>query len=91
MNQTRRRFLHGAGFTLAAIPVLLVTGSANASTNESMREKLKYQDTPLSGKECTTCLEFIPGKRPTDSGKCKQIPGDDEISPRGYCTLWNTL
>ena len=76
---------------LASIPILAGIRHAAARTNDMMRAQLKYQDTPLEGKSCTTCLEFVPGKTPTDKGSCKQIPWDDEIAPTGYCVLWNTM
>jgi hypothetical protein len=56
-----------------------------------MRVQLKYQDQPLEGRSCSACLEFIPGKTEADPGGCKKIPEDSEISPNGYCTLWNTM
>lgn len=91
MNETRRRLLKTASVALASIPLVAVTGQAIAKTNAMMRTQLKYQDTPLGDKSCASCLEFIPGKTPTDLGGCKQIPWDDEIAPTGYCVLWNTM
>lgn len=56
-----------------------------------MRAELQYQNVPKDNMNCSTCLEFIPGKTDKDLGKCKVIPEDDEISPNGYCTKWNTM
>ncbi len=90
MDMTRRRFLKTVGSALALIPITAIT-SASAATNPMLRAEFKYQDHPKDGMNCTTCLEFIPGKTEKDLGQCKVIPGDDEISPNGYCTKWNTM
>ncbi len=87
---TRRRFLKTASFALILAP-LVVARQAGAITNAGVRAELKYQSSPKDDMSCTTCLEFIPGKTAKDSGRCKVIPGDDEISPNGYCTKWNTM
>jgi hypothetical protein len=76
---------------LAAIPLATITGKSFANVNAVTRIQVKYQDQPLDGKSCAACLEFIPGKSETDLGGCKKIPEDSEISPNGYCTLWNTM
>ncbi len=90
-NITRRKFLQTTGSVLALIPLVAITRQASASTNAALRGQLKYQDTPKDGMSCSTCLEFIPGKTAKDLGGCKVIQGDDEISPNGYCTKWNSL
>jgi len=90
-NLTRREFLKSAGFALAFIPLVVTSKHAMANTNAKVRAELKYQNSPKDDMSCTACLEFIPGKTVKDSGKCKVIPDDDEISPNGYCTKWNTM
>ncbi len=90
-NQNRRKFLKIAGVSFALIPLACATNSATAATNAAVRAKLKYQDTPRDKMICATCLEFVAGKTQTDLGKCNVIPGDDEISPNGYCVSWNTM
>lgn len=88
----RRRFLqYSSQAALLALPWIPLSRPACAAANAPLRAQLKYQDTPLNGQSCTSCLEFLPGKSPADRGGCKAIPGDDEISPEGWCTLWNTL
>ena len=84
---SRRNFIKGAGATLAVLPLL----RARAATNPSQRAQLHYQDQPKDGQRCLSCLEFIPGRSEQALGGCKLLPGDDEISPNGYCTAWNTL
>ena len=90
-NLTRREFLKTASFTLVLIPLVAISKQAKANTNAKLRTEFKYQNTPKDGMNCSACLEFIPGKTDKDSGKCKVIQGDDEISPNGYCTKWNTM
>ena len=90
-NLTRRRLLKTTGLAIALIPLVGMSRQARASTNAELRARLQYQDTPKDDKNCSSCLEFIPGKTDKDPGGCKKIPGDDEIAPNGYCILWNTL
>ncbi|HEX8964308.1 MAG TPA: high-potential iron-sulfur protein [Rhodocyclaceae bacterium] len=87
-DDRRRRLLKAACAALAAIPVIAASGRAFAAKNAAMRSSLKYQDHPNADKECSTCMQFIPGKTPKDLGGCKLMPGDTEISPKGYCVAW---
>jgi membrane protein involved in colicin uptake len=91
MNASRRGLLRSASVALASIPLVVIARYARADTNEIMRAKLKYQAMPFDGKNCASCLEFIPDKSDKELGGCKQMPGDNEISPNGYCILWNTM
>ena len=84
----RRQFLKFGGAALAMIPVIAVSGRAAAATNAGMRTSLKYQDKPEGDKQCTNCVQFVPGKTAKDKGGCKLMPGDTEISPQGYCVTW---
>jgi DMSO/TMAO reductase YedYZ molybdopterin-dependent catalytic subunit len=78
----RRRFLKIGGAILAAIPIVVVSGRADAATNASMRAALKYQSSPEGDKSCANCVQFA-----APSG-CNAMPGDTEISPQGYCSVW---
>ena len=84
----RRHFLRIGGAALAAIPVMVITGRADAATNVALRTALKYQNKPEGDKNCANCVQFIPGATSKDLGGCKVIAGDSEISPAGYCTVW---
>jgi len=84
----RRQFLKIGGAALAMIPVLVVSGRANAATNAGMRTAFKYQGTPQGDKSCASCTQFVPGASAKDLGGCKVMPGDTEISPQGYCIVW---
>jgi hypothetical protein len=44
---------------------------------------MQYQDSPKNGAECSTCMQFIPGKKP----QCKIVEGD--ISPKGWCLAYS--
>jgi hypothetical protein len=87
MNAPRRNFLKVA----AVLPIILISRQAGARTNAGLREEFKYQTTPKDDMSCQSCLEFIPGKSGNELGGCKVIPEDDEISPNGYCTKWNSM
>lgn len=88
---TRRHFLKSASIALALVPLAVISRQASAHTNTTVRAQLKYQNSPKDNMNCSTCLEFIAGKSALDSGKCRVIPDDDEISPNGYCIKWNTM
>jgi len=90
-DPTRRGFLRVLGIAVVAAPLVVVTQPAAAATNAAAREKFKYQDSPSGEFNCANCLDFIPGKTPSSLGVCNKFPGDDEISPNGYCTAWNTM
>lgn len=85
---TRRIWLKIAAGTAVAAPLALLGGQGHAATNAASRGALKYQDKPNGDQKCATCLQFVPGKNPSDKGGCKIIPGDTEISPTGYCVAW---
>lgn len=88
---TRRVALQQLTACIAAAPLLYVPKVAMAAINAPLRKQLQYQDTPRDDKRCASCLEFMPGKTDSSPGTCKVIPNDDDISPNGYCTAWNTL
>ena len=84
----RRSFLKVGGAALAIIPFVIATGSAGAATNAAMRTSLKYKGTPEGDKNCAGCMQFVPGPSAKDLGGCKILPGDNEVSPQGYCVAW---
>ncbi|MGE5471419.1 MAG: hypothetical protein ACM3X0_11530 [Bacteroidota bacterium] len=88
-NQIRRSLLRVG--SMAVLPLLGMSRLARAGANAALRTQFRYQAEPLGEKNCASCLEFIPGKSDTALGGCKRIPGDDQISPQGYCVLWNML
>ncbi len=83
INQNRRRMFKLGGAAIAIIPV-----AAFAAKNESVRKSMQYKDSPEGDKACAGCMQFIPGKSPSDLGGCKVFPGDTEVSPKGYCMAW---
>ena len=88
LKPARRQFLKMGGAAIAMIPVAVLAGNAFAATNAGMRTSMKYQGTPSGDKDCANCVQFVPGKTPTDLGGCKIFPGDTEIAPKGFCVAW---
>ena len=88
VTSTRRQFVKLGSATIAAIPLAAITTSSRAATNAQLRSSLKYQDKPNGDKDCAGCLQFVAGSSATAPGGCKLMPGDTEISPKGYCTAW---
>ena len=78
----RRKFLKIGGAILATIPIVAVSGPADAATNAALRTGLKYQGTPEGDKSCSNCIQFVA------PSSCKVMPDDTEISPQGYCAVW---
>lgn len=85
---SRRSLLKGAaslaGIAVAA-PLALTSTSAEAGSKVS-KAAMQYRDKPNGTKECSTCMQFIPGKTPSGHGTCKVVAGS--ISPHGYCIAW---
>ena len=83
INQSRRNLLK-----LGSIAVVMLPMAAYAAKNDALRTAMKYKDTPEGDKNCSNCLQFVPGKTAKDLGGCKIFAGDTEVSPTGYCTAW---
>ena len=83
INSSRRNLLK-----LGAIAIVVEPMTARAAKNVPLRTAMKYKDSPEGDKQCSNCLQFVPGKTPNDLGGCKVFAGDTEISPKGYCTAW---
>lgn len=78
----RRAVLKGAMLLagLAAIP-LTVEAAGTAS-----KASMQYQDHPKGNQDCSTCLQFIPGKSASAMGQCNVVAGP--ISPKGWCIAY---
>lgn len=85
VTSTRRQFVKIGSATIA---LSAFTTSSRAATNAAMRSSLKYQNSPNGDKDCAGCMHFVPGQSATSLGGCKLMPGDTEISPKGYCAAW---
>ncbi len=79
---SRRALLKGTALLagLAAIPLTVeAAGSASKSS-------MQYQDHPKGQQECSSCLQFIPGKSVSAMGQCNVVAG--AISPKGWCIAY---
>lgn len=83
LNHSRRNMIKLGAAALAMIPVV-----ALAAKNDAMRTSMKYKDAPEGDKQCSGCVQFVPGASATALGGCKIFPGDTEVSPKGYCAAW---
>ena len=88
VSVSRRRMLSLAAGSAVAVPLMWVARPSQAAQNAAMRSALKYQDELKNGQQCSTCLQWVPGATPKDRGGCKIMPGDNEISPAGWCAAW---
>ena len=89
MTPSRRVWLKLVSGAAIAAPLGALSLDAHAAKNEAIRKALQYQDQPKGEQRCSTCMQFVPGKSPTDLGGCKVIPGDTEISPNGWCSAYS--
>ena len=84
---SRRGFLKGSAL-LASIAVVTATG---VMTREAVagvpKSAMHYQDHPNGDKDCSKCIQFIPGPSAKADGKCKIVDG--AISPHGYCDAFS--
>ena len=88
LNRLRRIWLRVVIGAAVTTPLGMFVTQAGAVQNGPGRGAVKYQDSPNAGKDCLGCSEFVPGKTPKDRGACTVIPGDTEISPNGWCVMW---
>ena len=65
-------------FAGAAPAAILGSTAAQAKMAQT---SVAYQADPKDGKQCNQCNFFI------EPNACKMVDGD--ISPKGYCKLWN--
>ena len=84
---SRRGFLKGSAL-LASIAVVTATG---VMTREAVagvpKAAMQYQDHPNGNKDCSKCIQFIPGPSAKADGKCKIVDGS--ICPHGYCNAFS--
>jgi hypothetical protein len=78
---SRRQFLKIGGAALVALPIVGFSTTASAAKNDAVRKALSYQTSPMDGKSCSKCVNFVAAKN-----GCNLFPGDTEIVPTGYCT-----
>jgi len=83
INRSRRNLMKLGGIAVVMMPM-----AALAAKNEPLRAAMKYKDSPEGDKQCSNCLQFVPGKTAKDLGGCKVFAGDTEISPKAYCGAW---
>lgn len=52
--------------------------------SKNMRKTLQYvEKSPHADKQCSGCLQWLPGDKPEACGGCKLFTGG--VSPNGYC------
>lgn len=91
MDHSRRIWLKTATGAALVSPLALMSRTSLAAKNDALRSSLKYQETPNGTKQCSGCMQFVPGKTPKDKGSCKILPGDTEVSPTGFCVAFVEL
>lgn len=86
MDSSRRSFLKTATLLagVAAVPVTFMSREAFAA--KVAKASMQYQETPKGTAECSTCVQFIPGKTAKAKGTCKVVDG--AINPHGWCLAY---
>ncbi len=80
---TRRAVLKGAVLLATAVTALSGATRQALAENKATQAAMQYRNKPNGNKECSNCIQFIPGKTPKAMGTCKVVAG--KISPRGWC------
>ena len=83
---SRRGFLKGSAL-LASIAVVSAAAIPSTSYAGVPKAAMQYVDHPDGDKECSNCLQYIPGSNASANGTCKLVDGD--ISPHGYCAAYS--
>lgn len=78
--------LVAAPIAIGAFAALTAQAEAAATIDQ---KTAGYVTHPVSGKQCSTCVQFIPAKtNPMKSaGTCKLVKGS--IAPNGYCKFYS--
>jgi High potential iron-sulfur protein len=83
---TRRAVLKSAVLLATAVTALSGAAQQALADNKATKAAMQYRDKPEGNKECSNCIQFIPGKTPKAMGTCKVVAG--KISPRGWCLAY---
>lgn len=83
---TRRAVLKSAVILATAVTALSGTAQQALADNKATKAAMQYRDKPNGKNECSSCIQFIPGKTPKAMGTCKVVAG--KISPRGWCLAY---
>jgi hypothetical protein len=71
-----------SGSTIAG----LASSTPALAQTKVTKAAVQYVEKPNGTKQCSNCLQFVPGKKPKDNGTCKVVEGP--ISPTAYCIVW---
>lgn len=85
-KMTRGAFVQGV-VVLPALAAVVAATASPAQAAKGSQAQYKYQTKPNSGKKCSSCTFFIPGKSATANGSCKIVEGT--ISPNGWCIAYS--
>ncbi len=83
---TRRHCLLKAGWALAATPLILAAGQAQAA-GKTAKADVHYQYTPKNDQRCGDCASFLPPASSDGAGTCRIVDGP--IPPNGWCELFS--
>jgi hypothetical protein len=86
-DQARRDFLKQAvpaAAGVVAVPVLALTAT-EAFAGKTSKSAVQYQNKPKDDQKCSQCVFFIAAK---SGGKGKCQVGQGDISPQGWCSLY---
>ena len=82
---SRRALLKGT-VVLAGSAVLAAVSAPVLAQQMLDKSAVKYQDTPKDGKDCNSCIHFVPGATTGAAGACKVVAGD--VAAAGYCLAY---
>ncbi len=87
-KHSRRNMLKSVAIMAGTAAVAGLAGHQTAHAASKLpKSAVKYQDKPNGDKQCSKCVQFIPGKSASADGTCKVVEGT--ISPHGYCIAFS--
>ena len=76
----RSVLIHGAAFATGIATVFVSNVNTAAAANKMPQPSVAYQAKPKGDHQCSNCKLFEP------PNACQKVAG--EISPNGWCLLW---
>jgi hypothetical protein len=87
-KQSRRNVMKSVIALAGTAAVAGLAGHQQAHAASKLpKSAVQYQDKPNGDKDCSKCVQFIPGASASADGTCKVVEG--AISPHGYCIAFS--
>lgn len=86
-KMSRRAFLKGATSLAKVAGISALLDQSVMAAKLASKATVHYQWKPNGDEQCSGCLNFIPGSKPTSIGTCHVVEGP--IAPNGWCIAFS--